>query len=279
MKVAYHFLKDNMCGGYGNEPAWAVGETRCIPKGKIALCERGYHSSPSWYDALGYAQGSMACIVQVSKPIAEDDSKQVSRERKLVDARDATKVLRTWGCDCAERALKKAKVTDKRSWNAIKVARLFNDGKATPKELADARDDARDAAYVYTYAAAAADASRAATRDARAAARDARAAARAVADAYTYAAAARDAADARDAARDARAASWAAARDARAAARAVAWAARDATWAATWAAWDASWEAAGAAWAAADASRAAEIKWQKRHLNKLMKELIEKEEK
>jgi len=199
---AYHFLKDNMCGGYGGEPPWKIGEERKV-EGELMMCRWGYHASPNWYDALTYARGSMACIVEISGEIIKDTDKYVARKRKLIDARDAEKALRTWGCDCAERALKKAKVTDKRSWNAVKVARLYNEGKATQEELfaawAAAGDAARDAAW--------------------------------------------DAAG--DAARDAaRAAAWAAARDA----------ARDAAW---------------------DAAGDAEIKWQKRHLNKLMKELFE----
>jgi len=144
---AYHFLKDDMCGGYGSEPVWKIGEEREIKDGELRLCERGYHSSPSWYDALGYAKGSMACIVEVSKPEYKDDTKQVSRNRKLINARNAEKVLRDWGCDCAERALKKAKVTDERSWNAIKIARLYIKGAATKGELDAAKSAARDAAW------------------------------------------------------------------------------------------------------------------------------------
>jgi hypothetical protein len=143
---AFHFLKDNMCGGYGDEPPWKIGEERDIGDDNLRLCERGYHSSPSWYDALNYARGNMACIVEVSEPIEKDKTKFVSRKRKLIEARNAEKILRAWGCDCAERALKKAKVTDERSWNAIKIARLFNEGKATKKELNVAWDVARDAA-------------------------------------------------------------------------------------------------------------------------------------
>jgi membrane protein involved in colicin uptake len=59
---------------------------------------------------------------------------------------DATKVLRTFACDCAERVLKHTNVTDERSWNAIKISRLYNEGKATREELAAARAAARDAA-------------------------------------------------------------------------------------------------------------------------------------
>jgi len=204
----YKFLKNDMRSGSGDEPAWAVGEEREI-KGELELCLRGYHSSPSWYDALGYAQGNMACIVEVSRPVKKQGDKQVSHKCKIVQCIDAEKVLRAWACDCAERALEKAKVTDERSWNAIKVARLFNEGKATKEELAAAGDAAWDAAW--------------------------------------------------------------------AAARAAAW---DAAWAA---AWDAAWAAArAAAWAAARAAaRAAagdaEIKWQREHLDELMNELFEGE--
>ncbi len=207
---AYHFLEDNMESGEGNEKAWAIGEEREIT-GEIKLCQRGYHASPNWYHALHYAPGNMACIVKVSGNTIKDTDKSVSSKRKLIDARNAEYVLREWGCDCAKRALKKARVTDERSWNTIKVARLYNKRGATKEELAAAWAAARDAAWA-----------------------------------------------ARDAAWDA------------------AWAARDAAWAAARdAAWDAAWAARAAARAAArDAARDAEFRWQKRHLNKLMKKLF-----
>ena len=151
---AYHFLKDDMHGGYGKEKKWEIGEEREIKQGKIKLCKRGYHSAPGWYDALGYAQGGMACIVEVSEPVEKDATKFVSRKRKLIDARDATHVLREWGCSCAERALKKAKVTDERSWNAIKTARLYNKGEATKEELDAAYSAADSAAYYAAHSAA-----------------------------------------------------------------------------------------------------------------------------
>jgi hypothetical protein len=62
---------------------------------------------------------------------------------------------------CAETVLTKANVTDERSWNALKVKRLWLDGKATDKELAAARAVAWAAAW-----AAASDAARAAAMDA-----------------------------------------------------------------------------------------------------------------
>ena len=237
---AYHFLKDNMRGGYGREKAWKIGEEREV-KGELKMCEWGYHASPSFYDALPYAKGSIACIVELSGEIIKATDKYIGRKRKLIKAVNAEKVLRTWGCDCAERALRKAKVKDERSWNAIKVARLYNEDKATKKELA--------AAWAAAWAAWAAT--------------------RAVSDATSAAAWA--------AARAAARAAWAA----RATAEAVARAAARAAWAAAWATAEAAAEAAAevaaeaaraAAWAAAEA---AETQWQRKRLNKRMKELME----
>lgn len=74
---AYHFLKEDMKAGSGDEKAWTVGETRTI-EGRIVLCKRGYHSSPSWYDALRYAPGPMACIVEIGGDIVKDTDKQAS---------------------------------------------------------------------------------------------------------------------------------------------------------------------------------------------------------
>jgi len=131
---AYHFLREDMRSGKGYEPPWAKGETR-TREGKCELCLHGYHSSPSWLDALKYAPGPIACIVDVSKPVEKDDDKQVSKTRTLVDYRDATRTLHQFACDCAEYALKVEGVKDERAWNAITTKRLWLDGKATDEEL------------------------------------------------------------------------------------------------------------------------------------------------
>jgi len=50
---------------------------------------------------------------------------------------------RLWGCDCAERALFRerdaGREPDPRSWEAIRVSRLYANGEATLEELAAAR--------------------------------------------------------------------------------------------------------------------------------------------
>ena len=55
-------------------------------------------------------------------------------------------IQRHFACDCAERALRRAKVKDKRLWKAVEVARRYAEGRAELSELADAKDAARAAA-------------------------------------------------------------------------------------------------------------------------------------
>jgi len=103
---AYHFLRADMTAGNGTEPPWRVGETRKW-KGEIEMCKSGYHSSPTWLDALDYAPGPMACIVAVSRPIAWDIDRLASRTRTLVACANVERELRIFACDCAERALQR----------------------------------------------------------------------------------------------------------------------------------------------------------------------------
>jgi len=148
---AYHFLKEDMRAGSGKEKSWKVGEERTVPKpDRVSLCAYGYHSASSWRDALSYAPGPVACIVEVSDPINKDDTKQVSATRKLLAAKDVSKELRLFACDCAERALKRERKAgrepDERSWKAIIVSRRYANGEATLEELQAAWNAARNAA-------------------------------------------------------------------------------------------------------------------------------------
>ena len=152
MTKAFHFLRNDMRAGSGREEPWVIGETRTY-EGSIAICVAGYHSAPSWYDALQYAPGTMACIVDVSKPVETDDDKAVSKTRTLVDARDAIKALILWDVDCAERALKRSGWKDERSWNVLDVLRRWTNGEATQEELRAAESAAESAARSARFAA------------------------------------------------------------------------------------------------------------------------------
>ena len=69
---------------------------------------------------------------------------------RLMDAR----TQRIFACDCADRALARIASPDPRSIEAVRVARLYADGKATNAELAAAWDAAGAAAGAAAWAAA-----------------------------------------------------------------------------------------------------------------------------
>lgn len=174
---AYHWLRDDMTAGHGTEPVWTVGETRTID-GDLGLCERGYHASPTPWDGLPYALGSMLCEVTLTDITGRENSpgekKLVGRSRTLVKAVNVERELRLFAIACAERALlrerKAGREPDPRSWAALDVARQYADGNATAAQLAAAAQAAARAAEAAERAArAAADAAQAAA--ARAAAR------------------------------------------------------------------------------------------------------------
>ncbi len=130
---AYHFLRNDMCARCGDEPPWSEGETRTM-EGEIVLCERGYHSSPSWLAALGHAHGSMASIVRVSEPVTGDRDKQVSHTRTLVAARNAERELRLFACECLEQRLGGAARLPLTA-GMIEMARAYARGEVTLEEF------------------------------------------------------------------------------------------------------------------------------------------------
>jgi hypothetical protein len=158
MRTAYHFLREDMTAGFGAEPPWTVGGRREMPKAeRVALCLKGYHSSPSWLDALQYAPGPMACIVEIPSRVSKDTTKQVGRWRRLIAVADASRELRLFACDCAERALLARREAGREpapaSWEAVAVARRFAVGEAAEGELRAAA--ASDAVTYSAFAAAA----------------------------------------------------------------------------------------------------------------------------
>lgn len=78
-------------------------------------------------------------VLELEEVEAEDRLWAVLRE-EFVPA----PILHEFACKCAEGALKKAKVTDERSWNAIKVKRLWIKGEAADNELIAAWNAAHD---------------------------------------------------------------------------------------------------------------------------------------
>jgi hypothetical protein len=145
---AYHFLKGNMTSGNGSEPPWTVGETRGV-KGELRLCSRGYHSSPTPAAALKYASGPILCLVEVSAPQAQDETKQVSRRRRLIAAVDVTTALHELACRIADDVLplwERQYPQDMRPRLAIEARRRWLRHEVTDAELAWAAGTAAGAA-------------------------------------------------------------------------------------------------------------------------------------
>jgi hypothetical protein len=117
-----------------------VGKTYRLPKGvRPEMCVEGYHASVKLMDALRYATGSTLSRVRMGGEAVEGDDKLCASERTVLWTVDATRVLRLFACECAERALQRERAAgrepDKRSWASIEVSRRYADGKATEKEL------------------------------------------------------------------------------------------------------------------------------------------------
>jgi hypothetical protein len=143
---AFHFLRDNRTAGYGTEPAWSVGEERKIKGDTIKLCERGYHSSRTPFDAFAYASGPMLCLVEVPKSgTIRVGDKQVSNRRKLLAAVNIEKELRLFTVACAERLLPRLERafpdTDKFR-KVVQGAEDYINDRITNQELQRLRDGA-----------------------------------------------------------------------------------------------------------------------------------------
>ena len=141
----WHFLSADGTAYRGYRPP-AVGVWE-PPIENPEPCIRGYHGSPTILKALGYATGHILGRCEYRGVVWDaDGTKWAARERRCIARVDASAWLRFAACHFAEEALRAAGVTDKRSHNAISVARRFAIGEATAADLAAARDAAWDAA-------------------------------------------------------------------------------------------------------------------------------------
>jgi hypothetical protein len=143
---AWHFCRNDMKLGYKDGRVIRTGRTykvNCEP----ILCRQGLHASKRLTDALKYAAGDVLCHVSLGGKIVRGDDKVVATERTVLCVRNVEHILHEFACLCAERAMKKTGVTDKRSWAAIEVKRQWLAGLATDKQLSVAWYAARSAAW------------------------------------------------------------------------------------------------------------------------------------
>lgn len=164
----WHFLGNDKRLGYGDGRKPGKGQTLRVSTNerRLKLCEWGLHASKKPLDALCYASGSFVARVCLSGEILHGSNKSCATERTpLTPYKDASHIVHEFACWCAERALRRAKSTDQRSWNAIKTKRAWLRGKATDDELFAAAAAAWDVARAAALAAVR-DVARDASRDA-----------------------------------------------------------------------------------------------------------------
>jgi len=153
VKYAWHFSNGYLAYDRTSEEIRAGLSLACNPD-KIELCQMGFHSSYRLLDALGYAQGSTLSYCEIGGRISEDDDKNVSSIRRHLAVADITRTLHEFAIWCAEQALALVDNPDERGLEALRVKRLWLDGKATDEELDVARAAAWDVARVAAWAAA-----------------------------------------------------------------------------------------------------------------------------
>ena len=138
--IGWHFLPEDGKTRYTREKVRVGGIIR--EKRPLEMCTVGCHASPTPLQALQYAPGPIACLVELCGDRIDDTDKSCAAERKCLAKIDATKILRLFACWCAEQALraerKAGREPDMRSWKSVRVARRFACGSATTDELAAA---------------------------------------------------------------------------------------------------------------------------------------------
>lgn len=130
---------------------WKEGQKRTL-KGEIVPCQRGYHASPTLWQALPYAPGPVACLVELSGTIVPHGTpldKYAASTRKLIKAVNIERELRLFTADSAEHVLylfEREHPDDDRPRKAIHAARDFAEGRIDAAARAAASAAAWDAA-------------------------------------------------------------------------------------------------------------------------------------
>ena len=143
MIYAWHFVPKDLKLAHSGEPV-EVGRTYRV-EGKIVPCENGLHGSIRLLDALRYASSSILTRCSYGGTIVHESDKLAASERRILWLGDIEPILHEAACVFAEGALRKAKVTDPRSWAAIEAKRKWLRGEITDKAL--------DAAWAAAWAA------------------------------------------------------------------------------------------------------------------------------
>lgn len=115
-----------------------IGETYSV-RGQLVMCSHGLHACERILDALYYRPGPVVCRVECWGDVQREGDKLVARNRRVLGMIDATALLHEFACRCAEHALRRAHVEDRRCWQAIEAKRLWLKGELSDDGLAAAR--------------------------------------------------------------------------------------------------------------------------------------------
>ena len=167
MSMLFKFLDEEGRAYHGGSGAWPLPRGDRPGKwlkveGEIRPCANGLHLCTAEH-LLRWAAPALY-VAEAGKVRVDNGDKIVVQRARLIRRVDEwnDKNLRLFAADCAERALRRERKArrepDKRSWDAVRVAREFACGKATMSERAAARDAAwvaaGDAAWDAAWAAA-----------------------------------------------------------------------------------------------------------------------------
>jgi len=146
--IGWHFLPTD---GYTRWNCTKVRINQVLRETRpLSMCKCGLHASGGVLDALSYAPGSIACLVELRGERLDDTDKSCAAERKCLGKVDAGRILHEFAVWCARRALRGERKAGREPaqslYDAVRTKERWLEGKATDDELAAAESAAWDAA-------------------------------------------------------------------------------------------------------------------------------------
>ena len=148
----YKFLLEGLKSSSGNM-AWEIGKWEKI-KGKVELCESGYHCSKQVYQAFSYVQGEILAEVEVGGQSEIGEDKEVWAEMKIIKAwrwqKKDSVALSIYAASLVIDLFEKEYPSDDRPRKAIEAAKkwLKNTTKKNESAAWSAAESAAESAFI-----------------------------------------------------------------------------------------------------------------------------------
>ena len=150
----YKFLRlinDKIVSNYDENFIWEIGKWYKV-KGRLEMCENGFHCSRQPLDALSYVAGEVLAIVETKGKSIKQDDKQCWQEMRIIKAYEWQKkdsvALAIYSAELVLPNFEKEYPDDDRPRKAIEAAKkvLTNDTKANRSAAGSAAWSAESAA-------------------------------------------------------------------------------------------------------------------------------------